>query len=107
MLGDYALCSLEELEERRKTVACLQNDLNFQSPVGVGYLEKKREICRLRIEILESQWAIDAKGAGVLPYVRYRTGRLFRHAITYLYGIYLAAVSFICHIKLWFKVWRM
>lgn len=107
MFKDYALCTREELEEKRKRLTCLQDKLKCSPPDGGGSMQIQQEISRLQIEIWESEWAIDAKAAGALPYTRYRIGRVCRHAVVRLYGMYLAVASFIEHVKLWFRIWRM
>lgn len=107
MFKDYAICTREELEEKRKRLACLQDNLKYPPPDGGGSMQMQQEINRLQIEIWESEWAIDAKEAGTVPYIRYRIDRVFRHAVVRLYGMYLAVASFIEHVKLWFRIWRM
>ena len=103
--NDYAICSQEELEERRQILKYLQDDLKYQSVLGGGLIEKKLEILELQGEIQESEWAIAAKEAGRLPYVRYRIGRVCRHAAMRLYYLYLDAFYCITHLIFLFKMW--
>lgn len=105
MFKDYALCSQEELEEKRQILEYLKDDLKYLSILGGGFLEKKLEIVYLQGEILESEWAIATKEAGALSYIRYRTGRVLRHAISCLRHLCLNSVFYIRHLIFRLKLW--
>jgi len=102
---DYAICSQEELEEKRQMLEYLKDDLKYLSVNDGGLIMKKLEILELQGEILESECAIAAKEAGRLSYVRYRIGRVCRNAAMRLYYVGLDAFYCITHLIFRFKMW--